>query len=114
MSPSTIHEIPTLPSCISPVLVAEVRRPVDEDEEPPTLRDPFGAAATTFFCEGDSLHPGSARVRALMLDPEAEEELDQWWAEQRRRSFVRYVAVTVAICVGVLAFATTPGLGALP
>lgn len=88
-----------------------------DEHERPTLRCPtwrafrtpaaqglaFDSETERFFLAGDG-----AFDETVTLDASGEdEEVTEWWAEQRRRALSRFVAATMAVCVCLLAAGMT-------
>jgi hypothetical protein len=61
----------------------------------------FDTQAERFFSATTTL-PGALPDEPLAPARSEAEELAAWWVEQRRRTFVGWVAAAMALCAGVL------------
>jgi hypothetical protein len=110
-----VHEIPTVPS-FTPQSIAMVTGEGEDDDEAgerPTLpsvphAEPFVPDAVRFFLDGEEGRASTAGDDGCDDEHEHEHEGMAWWREQRRRSYVRFVAATVVACVALLALASSP------
>jgi hypothetical protein len=76
---------------------------IDDANERPTLPAPLPAIGpfdpeTELFFSATTTLPGAARVTLADRD-----DVSEWWAEQRRRTLLGWVAATMALCAVVLA-----------
>lgn len=85
----------------------DLRKRVPRDSRGLLRRQTFDDVTTLFFSDVETqpeLVVDAALVAKLRqaAAPSLDEEVDAWWAAERRRMYVGWVAVVVAACVAVL------------
>jgi hypothetical protein len=82
----------------------------DDDHERPTVPNPlsFPYPITTPAGAFDVSGQAERFFDAATSDDDEDTDLHAWWADQRRRSMTRYVAVAMAFCAFLLAASAVP------